>query len=1313
MAPPNARSGTMYHSHGIEVYHKPKDFTATDHDAGFNLQKLAWIEQRDAEEEAFTRVRVLKELSEDVVLVEHEDHSQEQQVPKDQVYMMNPPKFDHVEDMAELLYMHEPAVVHNLTQRYKRNDIYTYSGMFLVAVNPYRNLPIYSTEIIRHYRKKRRGEVPPHIYAIADHAFYDMLHDKENQSILITGESGAGKTENTKIVIQYLASIAGNGSNGFVGTDLLTRKSTLETQILQANPILEAFGNAQTIRNNNSSRFGKFIRIAFNRNGDIRGAFIDWYLLETSRVHSQTLEERNYHIFYQLLNAADQDLKAQLNIGQHCPADFNYTKHSNHTIQGVDDAAEYSKLVHSMDIMGIAAAERLEFFRIVAAVLYLGNIVVNSNYGRVDISHYETACQLLGVTPQLFKKHLLEPQIRAGNEWVSQSKSPGQIKDSLDALAKVLYERNFGHLVSRVNSAIDGPQSLESMSVSEGERFIGVLDIAGFEIFQVNSFEQLCINYTNEKLQDFFNQNMFVLEEKEYQREHIRCDASFDYRNDLQPTISLIESAKNPIGILSCLEDECVTQGTDDRLLAKIAEQNRANTRFTKDKYNEGFSIKHYAGEVKYQTAGWIERGKDPLNEHVARLFAESSNPHVAALFKDYAPAATAAAGGASDLPMSSSSKSPVRKPLNRTRKGGGNFHTVGYKHKQQLSVLMQTLQNTHPHFVRCILPNDRKRPGEIQPQLVLHQLRCNGVLEGIRICRVGFPNRLLFEQFREQYKLLAPDLIKNERDHRRACHMLLQASQLDAHQFQIGRTKVFFKAGVLGELEEQRDVRLSEIATKIQAACLGLITRRKVIQRQSQDKLIRTIQRNSRIYIDMMQSRLWKVYHRRKELQYTFGAENADRKKMDDLEQVLAVSQEQLKALSLEHEQQQRTIESQEAALEQQQQELARARQSCLSLEEERNDWAIKHRQLEQELKDMQAKLAQAESELSATKQFSEEQAVMLSKIHKDIQEESEENEALMIQCDELCKENSDLQERVHFLENDKTVLDELQAELDTRDQDNRQLMQDLHAKEDAMADLHDDLAAERQQRQALETELSDLRNQVLTYKGQVHERTMAHQSVQSKVGSMEASLAKEVEERRLCQRKNTQLERDVDMLTKLVQTEAKESRARADRLESMIASLLLKKRQNDSTPSVDSDEPIASLLNENYNFDIKRWVEQSNLRQLTTNTNIPAVCGLLMHQFSTVEQAEFHLEVNVIEMLTCVEFLDLLGHFGKFKFTLTISHFASSINGQRELFPENQLLDYAQVKNTMAQLSSFTTVHANRKDVITGKQFIFKKDV
>ncbi|KAI9470558.1 MAG: P-loop containing nucleoside triphosphate hydrolase protein [Benjaminiella poitrasii] len=1123
MAPPEdkkALTGDIYYSHGTEVYHKPRNLEMMTQDTGFNLQKLAWIEQPESSQ-AFTRVKVIRELSEKTVLVEHIDYLKEEEVLKDQVYMMNPPKFDQVEDMAELLYMHEPAVVHNLTQRYRQNEIYTYSGLFLVAINPYRNLPLYSTETIKYYRKKRRGEAPPHIYAIADNAFYDMLHDKENQSILITGESGAGKTENTKIVIQYLASIAGNGSNGF-GTDV-SRKSTLEDQILQANPILESFGNAQTIRNNNSSRFGKFIRIAFNRNGDIRGAFIDWYLLETTRVHTQTLEERNYHIFYQILNA-DPDLKAALKIGESCPADFNYTKYSNHTIQGVDDAAEYNKLVQSMNIMGFSDVERFEFFRTIVAILYLGNVIVSNNYGRVDVSNYETACEHLGVSPQSFKKYLIEPQIRAGNEWVIQSKSPNQVKDNLDTLSKVLYERNFSQLIHRVNTAIDGPQSLEGMSISDGERFIGVLDIAGFEIFKMNSFEQLCINYTNEKLQDFFNQNMFVLEEMEYRRENIQCDDSFDYRNDLQPTINLIESAKNPIGILSCLEDECFTQGTEERLLAKIIAQNQSNPRFKRDVYNEGFSIKHYAGEVKYSTLGWIERGKDPLNEHIARLLAESTNSHIAILFKDYASVTPATVTHSLTIQQ----KKEARSSLVRTRKGGGNFHTVGYKHKQHLNVLMNTLQNTYPHFVRCILPNDRKRPGEVQPQLILHQLRCNGVLEGIRICRMGYPNRILFEQFREQYKLLAPNVIEHEQSHRKACQLLLESvKELPVERYQLGRTKVFFKAGVLAELERKRDIRLAEIMAQVQAACRRLISRRKATQRQNQDRLIRTIQRNARVYIEIMQSRLWKVYRRRRELRYTYGEENETRKKIEDLEQVLTASQDQLREISEENQNYQKTIKIQEKREEEQQKELEKARLSCLTLEKERNEWMMKFKDLECELEVTKNTLQHVNAELDTTKQFSEEQAIMLSKMHKDIQDEYDENEKLMTQCESLCLENNTLKKQVKSFENEKAIFINKSH---VQDQEIKKLQQELKNQ-------YTEHAQQLQAKDDGVIELNNLKDEVLQYKEEARKTIVTNNSIQTK---------------------NIQLEKDIDMLKSIVQGEAKEAKVRAKRLESVMASWL-----------------------------------------------------------------------------------------------------------------------------------------------------------
>ncbi|KAI8883728.1 hypothetical protein K501DRAFT_323360 [Backusella circina FSU 941] len=1029
MSPPEHKQqlGFFQYSHGTEVYQKSRPIYI-EHDAGFNLQKHAWIElnedqaqaNNEDEKEAFAKVRIIQELPNDKLLVEYEDYVKEEEVPKEKVFMMNPPKFDHVEDMADLLYMHEAAVVNNLKQRYQQKDIYTYSGLFLVAINPYRSLPIYSSEIIRSYRRKRRGELPPHIYAIADNAFNDMLHDRQDQSILITGESGAGKTENTKIVIQYLASIAGNGSNGFVAGC----ENKLEEQILQANPILESFGNAQTIRNNNSSRFGKFIRIAFSRNGDIRGALIEWYLLETSRVHTPSADERNYHIFYQLLNATPE-IKKLLKIDGKCPADYLYTKKSNHTIQGVDDASEYQKLVRSMKIMGFSDQEQMDYFRTVIAVLSLGNIIVKGNSNHVEISHhYEEACEYLGVNPVSFKNNLLEPHLRAGHEWVKQRRRLEQVKDNLDALAKVLYERNFSKLVSRINTAIGShPAFIDELGDAANNRFIGVLDIAGFEIFDNNGFEQLCINYTNEKLQDFFNQNMFILEKEEYKRENITCDASLDYRNDLQPTIKLIESTSNPIGILSCLEDECVTQGTDERLLSKISDQNKSNPRYKRDHFNEGFTVKHYAGAVKYTTSGWVERGKDPLNEHVARLFAESENPHIAALFQDYAPEEPTTPQPSSRMPSKTRS-------MSRLRKGAGNFHTVGHKHKTQLKDLMTTLHKTHPHFVRCILPNNRKRPGEIHPFLVLHQLRCNGVLEGIRICRVGYPNRVPFAQFCEEYKLLLTDEAATITDPRQKCEFLLSQSQLLKSQFQIGRTKVFFKSGVLGQLEEERDVRLSDIVTKIQAGCRGLISRKKVQERQSLDKLIRIIQRNSRQYIEMTESKLWKVYHRRKELQLAFGGENADKKRIEDLEQVLAASQEELRQLYSEMEEQ------------------------------------TKKEQL------LEEKNQTLEHEMHSVKKLSDEQAMMLSKMHKEMQEESVEYENLMSQCDDLYRENTQLQEQIVELENDKSISEEIQQELDIREEQNVKLQQDVDEKDKLIAELQ---AALKEKDEALIIETSE----------------------------------------------------------------------------------------------------------------------------------------------------------------------------------------------------------------------------------------------
>lgn len=454
---------------------------------------------------------------------------------RDATDKVNPPKFDRVQDMASLTYLNEPSVAYNLQQRFETGSIYTYSGLFLVAVNPYRPLSIYGSDSIEYFKNRARdGTAEPHVFATSDLAFRNMLEMHENQSILVTGESGAGKTENTKKVIQYLAAIASQNARS-VGS---TKGDNLEQQILKANPILEAFGNAQTVKNDNSSRFGKFIRIQFSEEGHITGANINWFLLEKSRVVTQTKNERNYHVFYQLLAGSSAEMRRALLLDGEV-RDYEYLKHSRKTIPGVSDKAMYDELISSFQTMQMSSQEQMRFFSIIAAILHIGNLEIvadRSDQARLPkLAQAEKICHLLGIQVAEFTKALLTPRVKAGREWIVNARSATQVRSSLAALSRSLYERNFGALVDRINA------STERSGVSASS-FIGVLDMAGFEIFERNSFEQLCINYTNEKLQQFFNHHMFVLEQDEYAREKI--DWKFiDFGLDLQPTIDLIEKS--------------------------------------------------------------------------------------------------------------------------------------------------------------------------------------------------------------------------------------------------------------------------------------------------------------------------------------------------------------------------------------------------------------------------------------------------------------------------------------------------------------------------------------------------------------------------------------------------------------------------------------------------------------------------------------------------------------------------------------------------------------------------------------------------
>ncbi|KAJ2386494.1 class II myosin, partial [Coemansia sp. RSA 2611] len=828
----------------------------------FTEKKWVWVPH---DKEGYIAGYVVKEEDGDMVVV-HLMTGRDVSVNLNETEKVNPPKFEKVEDMADLGYLNEASVVHNIKQRYASNMIYTYSGLFLVAVNPYYDLQIYGAEHVAAYKNKKRTEVAPHIFSIADAAFHDMLHSKENQSILITGESGAGKTENTKKVIQYLTAIAGDHKTA---AGLTATGRSLEQQILSANPILESFGNAQTIRNNNSSRFGKFIRIEFNFAGQIAGANIEWYLFEKPRVTNQSKQERNYHVFYQFMKGAERSVKERLLIDKG-PEGFAFTRRCRQTIEGVDDGAEFAALEAALETTGIRGSERVDLFRVLAAILHMGNMQFQATRNDEAILREQVAaeklCHVLGIPLSEFTRALLRPSIKAGRDWVTQSRTKQQVELSVEALARSMYERMFGALVGRINAAMRRPEGKST--------FIGVLDIAGFEILETNSFEQLCINYTNERLQQFFNRTMFVLEQEEYTREGIEW-SFIDFGMDLQPTIDLIDRTK-PIGVMSCLDEECVMPKATDKTFTEKLHGLWAgkSDKYEVPRFALGFTIKHYASQVEYSTAGWLEKNKDPLNENVTRLLGNSSEPFVAQLYADYADGA--AAHRPADAVLGGGGGARVATTLKR-----GAFRTVGQRHKDQLNLLMAQLTSTQPHFVRCILPNSEKRAGKIDTPLVLDQLRCNGVLEGIRITRQGFPNRIPFPEFRQRYEILAPNTIPRQVfvDSKQAALLLLDALRMDGGKFRLGHTKVFFRAGVLAELEEIRDVELSKIIVQFQAMARGALSRSRFRRRIEQARAVRVIQRNARVYNQLSEWPWWKLYRTVKPLLHVTRVDEEMRK--------------------------------------------------------------------------------------------------------------------------------------------------------------------------------------------------------------------------------------------------------------------------------------------------------------------------------------------------------------------------------------------------------------------------------------------------
>ncbi|EDK39313.2 hypothetical protein PGUG_03411 [Meyerozyma guilliermondii ATCC 6260] len=764
------------------------------------------------------RVKVVKNGSQESIL----------EVESKTLENCNPPKFNKCDDMAELTHLNEPSVVYNLFLRYNDDLIYTYSGLFLVAINPYKVLPIYEDAMLKQYQtqpsKSQRSpssmslssalssspqppmaidnSVPaPHIFATAENTFKNLLANKKDQSILVTGESGAGKTENTKRIIQYLSSTTNRRAPSSSSSEASTVHPSIDTKILQANPILESFGNAKTIKNNNSSRFGKFIKIYFSSQGSISGATIDYYLLEKSRVVTQAAEERNYHIFYQFLKGADQTLLTKLKLSRDL-SQFRYLSHPNVNIPKTDDKKEFMQLTDSLKIMEFTTEETDDLFSTLAAILHMGNLDFTSWTSEQATfssgSPVDIVAELLGISKSDLSENMLHPKVRAGREVMQKSKKASEAKFTIDAFAKYLYERIFQYIIDRINQNLQFDPSNDQMN------FIGVLDIAGFEIFENNSFEQLCINYTNEKLQQFFNHHSFILEQSEYLREDIQWEF-IDFGQDLQPTIDLIEK-RNPAGILQILDEACIMpKSTDKMFMEKLASSwaRGKSEKFQQNKLKSGFIVKHYAGDVEYQVDDWLQKNTDPVSENMLSLMKTSKNPFLKQLFESAV----------------SSTATSKKKPVSRSS---------AKKHKEQLASLMNQLELTEPHFVRCILPNLDKKPNKFDKTLVLHQLRCNGVLEGIRITRAGYPNRMTFADFLERYSILNKREVftKNAKGN---CEIILKATDLDLECYKVGITKIFFKNGILGKLEELRDLCLKGIFSSFQSVIRGNLARKTI----------------------------------------------------------------------------------------------------------------------------------------------------------------------------------------------------------------------------------------------------------------------------------------------------------------------------------------------------------------------------------------------------------------------------------------------------------------------------------------------------
>jgi myosin heavy chain 9/10/11/14 len=1076
----------------------PTEFT----DDAVKDENIMWVPD---EKEAFVLAEVLDRVGETIKL-KKQNNGEEVEFKLKDMHNVNPsPKYDKIDDMATFAYLNEPSVLNNIWQRYQEDNIYTYSGLFLVAVNPYHQLPIYSKEYVEKYKGKQRGDLPPHVYAVAEEAYRGMLQNG-NQSMLVTGESGAGKTENAKKIINYLTGVAGSQTS-----------KDLDQKILQTNPLLEAFGNAKTVKNDNSSRFGKFIEINFNSKNVICGASVQNYLLELVRVVDRADSERNFHIFYQIFTNDEIRKKYSLSsVDQYTYLRYKDKENKNKPYQvynkdgklTVDDVAEFKATLKCMETIGFSKDEIDFCLSTIAGILHLSNITFTADSNGVaeitDKEAIKTAATLFKIKVKDLEESLIHPTYKVGGEEHRTDKTPEEAAFNRNALSKSIYNRLFNYIVAKVNISLTSTETIKN--------FIGVLDIAGFEIFDDkdggNSFEQLCINFTNEKLQQFYNTIMFKKEQEEYLREQIDWK-EIDFGLDLQATIDLIEK---PLGLFSLLEGQNSMGAKDESNLIELFMKSQDNfkdskgQKLKKDRFAKNkFIITHYAGEVPYKIDNWLTKNIDPLNDDLKDVLYASKNDLMSKLFQQ-------------DIKDRGDSQKKTR---------GTKFMTVSQTYKEQLSSLMNVLYNTDPHFIRCIIPNHDKCGGYLYNPLIIDQLRCNGVIEGIRITRKGYPGRLFFQAFVQRYGCLCDAKTLNSgQTVRIKSELILQAVKLqETKQYKIGTKKVFLKASVEAYLEKVRDERVAEIILAVQAAARGYLAKKNYDQLLSKIGAIEMIQNNVRSYMQLKNWAWWGLFTKARVLIDGSSGEKEKKKTEEALQQYktdLEKEKDNVKKLLSEKDQLNNQIEKLKADLDNNQKknegiksDISVFQNRQTELETSLDSILRERRQLDQEKTNIFEELQKVQNEVREKQQeiddlhktlgdSSSGSKELTDKI-KEISEQKLKLESKGKSLDEEFKEKKqkydneiqrgidlervksgledgikDLNYKLQSLSKDKSTLEQKGIELESKLKD---LEKDLKKSQDTHSELNSQITLKESQNEMLQSELSENKNKLEDY--------------------------------------------------------------------------------------------------------------------------------------------------------------------------------------------------------------------------------------